>query len=254
MRQNKLREPIAFCLGIALVAALVQLAAWLKGAPLVFPSVGEILRTFLRLLGEAETWRRVGTTLLHLVLSLVFAGAGGLLLGTAMGLSDFCRTLLSPLMQFLRATPMIVMAVIAMVLLPYDRVPLVVPSLLLIPLISEAVGEGIRRIDPELRDVWRLNSRFSARILLQVYLPLTAGYLRQAFANAAGMGMKLAVTTEYLVQTRDSLGKAIFSSSYFNDYPEVYAYALVMILLVMLLTGLPGLFRALLRRIRPPRS
>ena len=44
MRQNKLREPIAFCLGIALVAALVQLAAWLKGAPLVFPSVGEILR------------------------------------------------------------------------------------------------------------------------------------------------------------------------------------------------------------------
>ena len=53
------------------------------------------------------------------------------------------------------------------------------------------------------------------------------------------MGLKLAVSTEYLVQTRDSLGKAIYTSSYFNEYQDIYAYALIMILLVLLVSELP---------------
>ena len=59
------------------------------------------------------------------------------------------------------------------------------------------------------------------------------------YANAAGMGLKMVVSTEYLVQTRDSLGKAVYSSSYFNEYQDIYAYALIMIFLVLALTQLP---------------
>ena len=46
---------------------------------------------------------------------------------------------------------------------------------------------------------------------------------------------------EYLVQSKDSLGKAIYSSSYFNEYQDIYAYALIMILLVLLVGSLPVL-------------
>ena len=53
------------------------------------------------------------------------------------------------------------------------------------------------------------------------------------------MGIKLAVTTEYLVQARDSLGKAVYSSGYFAEYAEVYAYALIMILIVVLVSEIP---------------
>ena len=49
----------------------------------------------------------------------------------------------------------------------------------------------------------------------------------------------LGVSTEYLVQTRNSLGKAINNSSYFNEYQDIYAYALIMILLVLLVSELP---------------
>ena len=57
------------------------------------------------------------------------------------------------------------------------------------------------------------------------------------------MGIKMVVTTEYLVQTRNSLGKAIYSSSYFNEYQDIYAYALIMILLVLLVSALPTAFQ-----------
>ena len=55
------------------------------------------------------------------------------------------------------------------------------------------------------------------------------------------MGIKIVITTEYLVQTKNSLGKAVFSSTYFNDYDEIYAWALIMILLVLILSEIPRL-------------
>ena len=143
-------------------------------------------------------------------------------------------------MNLLRSLPMIVLIVILMVLMPYPRVPVAASSLILIPIISEATSEGCRRIEPELIDVYRLNSGFNLQVLKSVYLPLMAGYFRQAWVNASGMGLRLAISTEYMVQTRNSLGKAIYSSSYFNEYQDIYAYALIMILLVLVIGELPA--------------
>ena len=239
VRNNRIRDTLAFCLGILLAGGLIQTAGWLKGDRLVFPDVAEILKAFFRLLGEEKTWRQIGTTLLHLAEALAAASVIGTLLGLAQGRSRFVRKLLEPLMILLRTIPLIVMAVIIMVLTKYDRVPLIASALMLIPLISEATSEGLRRIEPELVDVYRMNSGFTPRVALQVYLPLMAGYLKQAYINAVGMGIKLAVTTEYLVQARNSLGKAVYSSAYFNEYEEIYAYALIMILLALVVGALP---------------
>lgn len=238
-RNNKLRDALAFCLGILLAGFLVQAAGWLKGDRLVFPDVGEILRTFVRMLGEGKTWKQIGVTLVHLAEALAASAVIGTALGIAQGRSRFVRNLLKPLIILLRSVPMIVMTVIIMVLTKYDRVPLIASTLMLIPLISEATAEGLRRIEPEMIDVYRMNSGFNGRVLFRVYLPLMAGYLKQAYVNAVGMGIKLAVTTEYLVQARDSLGKAVYSSAYFNEYAEIYAYALIMILLALAVSAAP---------------
>ena len=218
---------------------MIQAAGRLKGDRLVFPGVDEILRAFIRLLGEGKTWRQTGVTLLHLAEALAVSTVTGTALGLAQGSSPFVRMVMKPLMSLLRSIPMIVMTVIVMVLTKYERVPLIAPTLMLIPLISEATGEGLRRIEPELVDVYRMNSGFTPRVAFQVYLPLMAGYLKQAYINAVGMGIKLAVTTEYLVQARDSLGKAVYTSAYFNEYAEIYAYALIMILLALFVSAVP---------------
>lgn len=239
MPQSKRRQAGVFCLGIALILCLIQGAGLLKGDRLVFPDVAEILRAFFRLLCQGETYRKIGVTLGHLLEALAVSTAIGVLMGLAEGLSDFVRGLLRPLMTMLRSIPMIVLVVVIMVLTKYQRVPLISASLFLIPLISEAACEGCRRIPPELIDVYRINGGFGPRVLGSVYLPLMAGYLKQAYVNAVGMGLKLVVSAEYLVQTRDSLGKAVNSSAYFNEYQDIYAYALIMILLVLLVSDLP---------------
>ena len=248
--RNKYSRTLALCLGILLVGVLIQMAGSLRGDKFIFPGIGRILSVFLRLLGEGNTWRRIGVTLLHLAEALLLSASVGLLLGLAEGFSPFLRNLLKPLMTVLRSLPMIVLVILIMVLAHYSQVPLIATSLVLIPILSEAVCEGLLSIEPELLDVYRMNSSLTPRVLRSVHLPLMAGYLKQSWINAVGMGLKVVVTTEYLVQSRDSLGKAIYSSLFNSEYAEIYAWALIMILLILAFTGLPALIRKLPERIR----
>lgn len=247
MQKNKRSQTLAFCLGILLVGLLVQLAGSLRGDRLVFPGVGQILTAFFRLLGQASTWQKILVTLLHLAEALALSALLGLLLGLAEGFSPFVRNMLRPFMITLRSLPMIVLVILIMVLAHYSMVPLIATSLVLIPILSEAVCEGLLSIEPELLDVYRLNSSLNLRVLGNVHLPLMAGYLKQSWVNAVGMGLKVAVTTEYLVQSRNSLGKAVFSSLFNSEYAGIYAWALIMILLILVLTGIPPLIRKLVR-------
>ena len=251
MERSKARDIIFYCLGIILIGCLVQALGWMKNDRLVFPDVFEILRAFFRLLGDGRTWLKIWVTLRHLVEALALSALIGVAVGMLEGLCGAVRALLRPLMSMLRALPMIVVVVVVMVLTDYGRVPLIASCLILVPLISEAACEGCRRIDRELIDVYRMNSALNFTVIRRVYLPMTAGYLKQAFINAVGMGIKLTVTGEYLVQTRDSLGKAVYSSAYFNEYQDIYAYALIMILLVLAVTLLPGAVGRLRRYLKP---
>ena len=250
MSQNKGKDVLAFCLGIVLIGAVIQGAGALKGDALLFPGGDEILRTFFRLMGEGKTYALIWTTMQHLIASMAVSTVIGIALGMLMGMVPFIRRMMQPLMIFLRSLPMVILIVIMMVIADYDHVPVLASSIVLIPMIAEAACEGCVRIDKELIDVYRMNANFNGRVLFRVYLPLMAGYLRQAWVNAVGMGVKLAVSTEYLVQTKNSLGKAVHTSGYFNEYQDIYAYALVMILLVLVVSEGPVLIGRLISRIK----
>ena len=239
MKRRRQSDALATAIGVILIGLLIQCAGVLKHERLVFPDALEIQRAFFRLLGEGTTWRMMGTTLMHLLIALLAATLIGVPLGLAEGLSRFANRLFRPLISFIRAIPMIVLIILVMVLADYARVPVIAAALMLIPPISEATAEGCRSIPSELIDVYRMNTDLNPSVLFRVYLPLMAGYLRQAYIEAVGTGMKLVITAEYMVQTRNSLGKAVFSSSYFNEYQDIYAYALIMVLMILLLSEMP---------------
>ncbi len=241
-RNKKAYSFIAFCLGLASILALIQAGGVLHGNRIVFPDVREIGEAFFRLLSKRETYIQIAVTMLHLLEALAWSMGAGILTGVASGMSDPMRSGLKPFMIMIRSLPMIVLVILMMVIFPYDRVPVVSGTLVLIPVISEAVSEGCRSVEPELVDAYRLNSSFNHHVLIRVYIPMISGYLRQAFFNAAGMGLKVIVSAEFLVQTKMSLGKAVYSSSYFLEYADIYAYALIMILMVLLITELPMFF------------
>jgi len=242
MQKKQKNSATAFCLGIVLIGAILQCGGMLKGNRVVFPGLPEIGQALFRLLGNGDTYLKIGTTLLHVIEALILSALIGILIGLAEGISGWIHSFFRPMMILVRSMPMIVLVILIMSMMNYRSVPVTAACMILIPLFSEAVYEGCRSLEPELIDVYRMNGGFGFEVAVHVYLPLISGYLRQAFVNAAGMGLKVAVSAEYLVQTKDSLGKAVYSSAYFSEYAEIYAYALIMVFLVLLLTEVPERF------------
>ena len=241
MKRNKKKgSAVSFCLGIVLIALIFETGGLLKDNRVVFPGLPEIGHALVRLLCEEATYLKIATTLIHVLEALAISSTIGIAIGLAEGADHRIYAFFRPLMILIRSLPMIVLVILVMSIISYRSVPVVAGSMILIPLISEAVYEGTRSLEPELLDVYKMNSGFNLRVAFQVYLPMISGYLKQAFVNAAGTGIKVAVSAEYLVQAKNSLGKAVYSSGYFSEYAEIYAYALIMIFLVLLITEMPG--------------
>ena len=241
MNRKRGNSLTAFCLGVVMIGAMIQAGGLLKGNRVVFPGLPEIGQAFFRLLADGGTWQKIGVTMLHVAEALVISAVLGILTGLAEGISGWLHSFFRPFMILIRSIPMIVLVIMIMSMISYQAVPVTASSLILLPLFSEAVYEGCRSLDSELIDVYRMNGGFSMQVAVHVYIPMISGYLKQAFINAAGMGLKVTVSAEYLVQIRNSLGKAIYTSGYFSEYAEIYAYAIIMILLVLAITGIPGL-------------
>ena len=241
MQNNKRKSVLAFCCGIILIGFFLHTGGFLKGNRIVFPGLPEIGQALLRLLSSGGTYKKIVVTLLHVTEALVLSAVAGILIGLAEACREWIYSLFRPFMIFLRSIPMIVLVIIIMSAISYYSVPVAAAFVILIPVFSEAVYEGCHSISQELIDVYRMNGGFSFQVAIHVYMPLISGYLKQAFINASGTGIKVAVSAEYLVQARDSLGKAVFLSSYSSEYAEIYAYALIMIFLVLIITEFPGL-------------
>lgn len=239
MDKKSKHSGIAFCLGLILIGILLQAGGMLRGNRVVFPGLPEIGQALFHLLGTSSTYQKIGITLLHVIEALFISAGIGIIAGLAEGISEWIHSFFRPLMILIRSIPMIVLVILIMSIQNYRSVPVTAACMILIPMLSEAVYEGCRSLNAEMIDVYRMNGGFGFQVAMHVYLPMIAGYLKQAFANAAGMGLKVAVSAEYLVQARDSLGKAVYSSAYFSEYAEIYAYALIMILLVLLITDIP---------------
>ena len=172
---NKIKNLILFVAGILIIVIIISLIGLIKDNSIVFPSVFEITNTFFSLLGKGETYKYIGITLLDFIIALICSSILGLGFGILSGFNDVSRGILRPFMIVFRSMPMVIIIVIIMLTIPNDNyryVPIVSTAIALIPILYEAVSEGIRRIDSTYNDVWRLNSKLNLKVIFNVHLPL----------------------------------------------------------------------------------
>ena len=132
---KKINGTVSFFLGILLIGLGLQAGSSIKGNQVV---------------GNADTYSKIGTTLLHVAEALAFSAGIGILIGLAEGSVQWLYSLLRPFMFVIRSLPMIVTVILVMSLLSYRIVPFTATSMILIPVFSEAVYEGCHSLDPDL--------------------------------------------------------------------------------------------------------
>lgn len=217
--------------GVFAVFLVWIVASAVVANPMLLPTPWKTAEAFIGILTGRASLLAIGATTLRLVVAMGGASILGLCAGIAAGLVPGVYRFLRPVVTVLRTVPVISIVVIVLIVFGFASTPYVITFLMVFPILFQASADGIRRIDPELVDVFKLEDGTLFGGLRHCYLPLIAADIRTALLQAAGLGVKVLVMAEYLAQTPHSVGNALYLSKVELDFGSVFAWTVLLVLM-----------------------
>jgi NitT/TauT family transport system permease protein len=202
---------------------------------IIIPSPWETFRAFINIFINPLGLTTIAMSLFRLIISMFVAGFFGLVLGVWSGTSYKARYYFRPIVTLLRTVPVISIVVILLIVFGFSLTPYLITFLMIFPLIFQAISDGIENLDTELIEVFKLENDSPMDAIRYCYLPLITPLIKTAFLQAAGLGIKVLIMAEYLAQTRQSIGNALYLAKVNLQYDQVFAWTLLLIIIAIIL-------------------
>jgi ABC-type nitrate/sulfonate/bicarbonate transport system permease component len=159
----------------------------------------------------------------NLAVGYLLACACGIVIGTVLGLTPVLAEAVTPVLEFARAIPGVALLPAAILLLGIGaetRISLIVFGTIW-PVLLNTV-DGVRAIDPAVRDVARSYRISPARRLLRIVLPAASPQIVAGMRTALSIGITVMVFSEML-GTTNGIGFQILSAQRSFAVPQMWA-------------------------------
>lgn len=226
-----------YILGIMLILAGWQALAWVSH-PLIVASPGSTFRSIFGMLASGELTKNLLITLQRQLTGLALGVLTGTVLGIFGGLRKSLDSMFQPGINAILATPSVIFVVIAMVWFGQGSTQVIfVTALLVMPIMYLNSAKGIQSIDSNLLQmvqVYRVPKRIKVR---KVYLPgLLYGFMA-GFSLSVASSLRITIMAE-LLGAQNGIGNAIFIARGYLETSKLFAWALLLVLLVMLIEAI----------------
>ncbi|MBS0519705.1 MAG: ABC transporter permease [Proteobacteria bacterium] len=220
-RRNALRIAMPW-IAIAILLAIWEIACIAFDVPeILLPRPTKVFSVFVARFDilMAFCWDTLWTTLV----GFLFAIAGGMLIGLAIGASPFVYSGLYPLLIAFNAIPKVALVPILMIWVGVGAAPAVVTAFVIsfFPIVVN-VATGLATIEPEMRDVLRSLGATRTEILVKVGIPRAMPYLFASLKVAITLAFIGSVISETVGGNR-GIGFLMLSASARNDTPTTFA-------------------------------
>jgi sulfonate transport system permease protein len=213
----------SIAVGVGLVL-LWQLIADMKIlSPAFFPGPDRTWKAFTRAAASGDLAPRVYATVWRMLIGWALASVLGVLLGSLIGSSPRLRTLLGPMLEFLRPLPASATIPIFIVMLGLTNamVLMVVAFGALWPMLLGTV-HGFEAVEPRLYEVARVLHLSKMSVILKIALPSALPDILSGLRLSLTVALILTVVCEMLVGV-DGLGSWTLISARAFRSPDLYA-------------------------------
>jgi ABC-type nitrate/sulfonate/bicarbonate transport system permease component len=219
--------------------------------PVLLPPPSAIAAALGDLMAGGEVLPQLSHTVLLFLAGYAIACIAGIAIGIWMGVSAFAYGLLEPLVELLRPIPKSALVPALFLLLGIGTTTMVtvVAFAGVFPVVINTL-QGVRGIDPVLRDTARTFRCGAWRTLRSVILPAALPAILAGMNVALGLSLVLAVLAEMLAGL-SGLGFVILDTQRAFQTAQMYAWIVIVAALGALLAAL---FEAVERRATPWRS
>ena len=199
------------------------------GQTVLLASPLETLAALARLAGQSDFWASVGFSLVRIACGFLLAVGLGSLLGACAARSRVLKTLISPLLAAVKATPVASFIIVALIWVPSRGLSVLISFLMAFPVIYLNVTEGVEQLTPELQEMAKLFRVPFFRCLRYFCLPELLSRFYAACAAALGLAWKAGVAAEVIGIPSGSLGEKLYEAKIYLNTPELFAWTLVIV-------------------------
>jgi len=204
-------------------------AAALLGKEIILPTPAATLRRLVQLMGTGQFWPHLAATLSRGLAAFALSYLAGLSVGLLSGINRNFRTFFHLWLTVIRSTPTMSLILLALIWFRAETVTLFVTFLVVFPLVTQNVSEGISQINPELKEMARLYQVPFPAILRRMYLPAILPYLATGAASGLGLTWKVIIAAEVLAYPRLGIGARMDTARSYLETAEVFAWTVVVI-------------------------
>jgi len=208
-----------------------QVGAMLLGHSLLLPKPLEVFQYLWQLLGSADFYRTLAGTLVRGVGGFILAFFWGMTLGILSAYSKPVHQLLKPFLILFRSVPLLALILLAVIWFKQRQVPYFVVFLIVFPLITSNVTEGIKSEDQGLQEMSRA-FQFSAKDrLLHITIPHLTPFLLAGISTGLGIAWKAVIAAEILTMPAYAVGTAMQRAQLELNSAALFAWTFTIILL-----------------------
>ena len=215
--------------------AVWYLAAVAVGNPLLLPTPLAVLRRLGALALTVPFWQTTLTSIGRILLGVVSGVVLGVVVAVLTSISPLANSLIAPAMTAMQATPVASFAILVLIWVERDFVPVLICAMMVLPVIWGSVSSGIRVTDPQLLELAKAARLPKLRILRRIYVPSVLPFFRTSSISALSLGWKAGIAAEVLTVPKASMGRMISDAKLYLMTEELFAWTLAVVILSLLL-------------------
>ena len=201
------------------------------GKDILIPSPLSVLQKLFEFFGEWEFWLSVGTSLFRVISGLLLGTVLGIIIAVLTAKSGFLKTLFSPVLHIIKATPVASFIILAILWLKVENVPIFTSMLIVLPAVWANVEKGILSVDPMLMQMGKAFRLSKKELFFRITVPSVKPFFIAAMNSAVGMAWKAGIAAEVICPYRDSIGSALHDSKIYFETVDTFAWTVTVILL-----------------------
>ena len=209
--------------------AVWMLVAALVAQPLILPGPGAVALALLRLVCDGGTWAILAGSGARILGGLALAAVcGGVLAGISSRSRAFAR-LVAPALSFVKATPVVCVAVLLLIWLGSARVSIAAVFLMALPGVYFSLVEGLAQVDTPLEQMLRLHGVRGWRLFCAHTWREVLPFVLSCARAVIGMSWKAGVAAELIGMATGTVGERIYQAKLLIETADLLAWTMLVV-------------------------
>ena len=211
-----------------------QLLANVIGVSFIFPSVTDVLKALLELIGTKDYYRIILSSGLRISIGFLMAFVVGIITATLAGRFKIIKDFLEPVMQLLKTIPVTSFIILVLIWAGSQNVSIVISFIITLPMIYSGLLSGIAQVDIKLIQMSHIFRMSKIKTLKYIYIPQVYPYIVSSLKVAIGMCWKAGISAEVIGLSKNSIGTQMYYSKLYLMTAQLFAWSITVVVVSFL--------------------